>query len=56
MTLVCPVMMIVRGMETEAIILMFAVMALAYYQHRGNIKRLLNGTENKFGVKKKDKE
>ena len=56
MTLICPIMMIVRGMEKEAVILMFAVMALAYYQHRTNIKRLLSGSENKFGVKKKEKE
>ena len=26
--------------------------ALALWQHRANIKRLLTGTENKFGMKK----
>lgn len=31
----------------------FTVMAL--WRHRANIKRLLNGTENKIGVKKEDK-
>lgn len=29
------------------------LMVLAFYKHRANIKRLLNGTENKFGSKKK---
>ena len=38
----------------ELIILGFAMTALCIFQHRANIKRLLNGTENKFG-KKKDK-
>lgn len=27
---------------------------MAIYRHRANIKRLLNGTENKFGAKKKE--
>lgn len=31
----------------------FTMMAL--WRHRANIKRLLNGTENKFGVKKEEK-
>jgi glycerol-3-phosphate acyltransferase PlsY len=26
--------------------------ALAVYKHKGNIRRLLNGTENRFGSKK----
>lgn len=39
--------------ETEAIILMFVLCILAYIKHRSNIGRLLNGTENKFGSKKK---
>lgn len=30
------------------------LMILAWYRHKANIKRLLNGTENKFGSKKKD--
>ncbi|MGN1230683.1 MAG: acyl-phosphate glycerol 3-phosphate acyltransferase, partial [Anaerotignum sp.] len=29
------------------------VSALAFWRHRTNIKKLLNGTENKFGSKKK---
>jgi glycerol-3-phosphate acyltransferase PlsY len=29
---------------------------LALWRHRANIKRLLTGTENKFGMSKKEKE
>ena len=28
---------------------------IVVYMHRGNIKRLLNGTESKLGIKKKEK-
>ena len=31
--------------------LSFILMAMLIFQHRGNIKRLLNGTENRFGKK-----
>ena len=34
--------------------LSFLLMAMLIFQHRGNIKRLLSGTENRFGKKKKD--
>ena len=34
--------------------LSFILMAMLIFQHRGNIKRLLNGTENRFGKKKKE--
>ena len=37
---------------TETLVLGFAVMAMAWYQHRGNIARLLKGTENKFSIGK----
>ena len=39
-----------RGREHYAMFLIFAVMAsaLAIFQHRGNIKRLLNGEENRL--------
>ncbi len=53
MTLVCPIVMLIFKLEKEAAIVMFLVMVLAYYQHRGNIKRLINGEENKFSIKKK---
>lgn len=35
----------------EFYIVCFALSALAIWQHRGNIKRLMNGTENKIGKK-----
>ncbi|HJA67417.1 MAG TPA: glycerol-3-phosphate acyltransferase [Candidatus Mediterraneibacter cottocaccae] len=38
----------------ELYILVFVLFALACYQHRANIRRLMNGTENKFGGKKKE--
>lgn len=37
--------------ETEVVLLGFFMMALCYYQHRANIKRLINGNENKFTIK-----
>ena len=36
--------------------LSFLLMALLIFQHRGNIRRLLNGTENRFGKKKREAE
>jgi glycerol-3-phosphate acyltransferase PlsY len=33
-------------------IIVLFIAALAWYKHRANIKRLLNGTENKIGSKK----
>ena len=36
----------------ELYVITFLLTALAWYRHRANIKRLLNGTENKFGSKK----
>ncbi|MCD2491129.1 glycerol-3-phosphate 1-O-acyltransferase PlsY [Lacrimispora sp. NSJ-141] len=37
---------------TESYIVVLVFAALAYWRHRANIKRLLHGTENKFGSKK----
>lgn len=37
----------------ELIILLAIIMIQAYIRHRTNIKRLINGTENKIGAKKK---
>ena len=42
--------------DIHMLIVAFAFMLLAFYQHRSNIKRLLNGTENKLGHKGKIKE
>lgn len=38
----------------ELYILLFLMTALAFYRHRANIGRLMSGTENKFGSKKKE--
>ena len=38
---------------TEAYLLAMILTILAYVRHRTNIVRLLKGTENKMGVKKK---
>ncbi|MBM6853099.1 glycerol-3-phosphate 1-O-acyltransferase PlsY [Mediterraneibacter glycyrrhizinilyticus] len=38
----------------ELYILLFLMTALAFYRHRANIGRLMAGTENKFGSKKKE--
>lgn len=37
----------------ELYLVTFLLMALAWWRHRANIKRLLNGTENKIGFSKK---
>ena len=41
-----------KGAVYELCVITFLLTALAWYRHRANIKRLLNGTENKFGSKK----
>lgn len=38
----------------EFYVVLFLLTALAWYRHRANIKRLLAGTESKFGSKKKE--
>ena len=40
------------AVQIEFYIVSACFTALALWQHRENIKRLLNGTENKFGMKK----
>lgn len=37
---------------TELYVVAFVIMVLSFWQHRANIQRLLNGTENKLGAKK----
>ena len=37
----------------ELYLVTFLLMALAWWRHRANIKRLFNGTENKIGASKK---
>lgn len=54
MTLICFLTMILFKLEFEAIIVMFFVMILSYYQHLDNIKRLIKREENKFSFKKQE--
>lgn len=44
-----------QGMLNEMYILAFLLMAMAYWKHRENIKRLLTGTERKTYLFKKNK-
>lgn len=57
MAILYPILMIIAmnifDFGWEEIILMFILCVLAFVKHRTNIERLLNGTENKFGSKKK---
>ena len=41
------------GFEEEVVLITLCASALAFWRHRKNIKNLLNGTENRFGSKKK---
>lgn len=52
MTLIAPVLMVFFKFENEAALVMFIICVLAYWQHSSNIKRLLNGEERKFSIKK----
>lgn len=38
---------------TESYVVVAVIVAMAYWRHRANLRRLLNGTENKIGSKKK---
>ncbi|WP_458407726.1 glycerol-3-phosphate 1-O-acyltransferase PlsY [Anaerotignum sp.] len=48
-----PISCFLLGFETEVVLITLGVSALAIWRHRKNIKNLLNGTENRFGSKKK---
>ena len=48
-----PISCYLLGYEKEVILITLAASALAFWRHRKNIKNLLNGTENRFGSKKK---
>ena len=48
-----PISCYLLGYEKEIILITFCVSLLAFWRHRKNIKNLLNGTENRFGSKKK---
>ncbi len=51
--LTLPISCYLLGYEQEIVLVTACVSALAFWRHRTNIKKLLNGTENKFGSKKK---
>ena len=43
-----------QGYRYELYVVLFVLTVLAWYRHRANIGRLMAGTENKFGTKKKE--
>lgn len=51
-SILMPITCIALKMEVEGVLLLSGLAALATYQHKANIKRLLSGTENKFTFKK----
>lgn len=51
-----PIALLVIGAGTEAVLVGLGLSLLATYQHRENIKRLKNGTENRLFGKKKTRE
>ena len=59
MTLFYPIVMIMMkssfDFEVETILIMFLLCILAWYKHKSNIERLLNGNENKFSLGSKNK-
>lgn len=48
-----PISCFLLGYEQEIILVTACVSLLAAWRHRGNIRKLMNGTENRFGSKKK---
>ena len=53
MTLLFPLGMYFLDYYVEAVAVAIVLTVLSYYQHRGNIKRILSGTERKFSFSKK---
>jgi len=52
LTALTPVLMGILGYGMEAVIVSSLIAALAWWQHRENIRRLLSGTERKFTFNK----
>ena len=50
--LTLPISCYLLGFEQEIVLVTACVSALAVWRHRGNIRKLMNGTENRFGSKK----
>ena len=48
-----PISCYLLGFEREIVLITLGVSLMAVWRHRKNIKNLLNGTENRFGSKKK---
>ncbi|MBQ2880267.1 MAG: glycerol-3-phosphate 1-O-acyltransferase PlsY [Anaerotignum sp.] len=48
-----PISCYLLGFEREVVLITLAVSLMAVWRHRKNIRNLLNGTENRFGSKKK---
>lgn len=48
-----PISCFLLGYEQEIVLVTACVSLLAAWRHRGNIRKLMNGTENRFGSKKK---
>jgi glycerol-3-phosphate acyltransferase PlsY len=51
---VLPVAVWVFGYGTRMTLVMTAMAVLAIYKHKANIRRLLEGTENRVGMKKNE--
>ena len=51
-SLVLPISIAVAGAPVEWVVVVCCMSALAFYQHRANIGRLMQGKENKFTFKK----
>lgn len=52
MTLMLPVMIYLFSFPLESVIIGAAITVTSWYLHRGNIKRIITGTENKFNFRK----
>ncbi len=50
--IVLPIAVWCSGKSSTMVIVLAILCALAIYKHKGNIQRLMNGTENKVGAKK----
>ena len=55
-TLLMPVFMVIFGYGWETVAITAILWALGWFMHRGNIQKLLTGTERRFSFKKKDPE
>jgi len=54
MSLLFPIFILVFfNHQLETVIITFIMAAMAFYLHRGNIQRLINGTERKLELRKK---